>query len=258
VKTLEQVAKLREKNEDLLIQAIPNVRGFTAVASLEAKALKSITDTVATMQKDQLSPAFEMQMKTLNAVTKVLKGNFIAMGIAIGEQLAPAFMWIAGKLTIMIKWFNSLSDTTKKWIVYSIVGVGALIALFVTAAAIVAFFGTAFAAVAGAVATGAAAVFGFIVSWPFAIAAAVIAAGAAIWAFWDDIMGVVKGVGNWFGMGGSEELEANLKGSADLATSSTFEGNLAIQVPANVTAELTTKSTGVGLDLAANMEGASG
>jgi TP901 family phage tail tape measure protein len=258
VKTLEQVAKLREKNEDLLIQAIPNIRGFTAVASLEYEALKNITNTVATMQKDQLSPAFEMQMKTLNAATRLLKGNFVAMGISIGAVLAPAFVWIAGKLTTMIKWFNSLSATTKKWIVYTLVGVGALIAVFVAAAAIVAFFGTAFAVVGGAIASAAAAVFGAIVSWPFAIIAALVIAGGAIWAFWDDIKGVGRAIGSWFGMGDGETME--VKGSGELATSSKFEGNLAVGLEKGLTGDLTTKSSGdtKTLDLATNMEGATG
>jgi TP901 family phage tail tape measure protein len=236
VKTLEQIAKLREKNEDLLIQAIPNIRGFTAVASLEADSLKQIIETRKSMSTDLLSPAFEKQMKTLNVATSILKQNFVAMGITIGAALAPGFLWIAGVLRGMIDWFQGLSDTSKKWFSYLLVAVAVSAALFIAAAAAIAVFGAAF----GVVATAIGAIMGFIISWPFAIAAAIMAAGAAIWAYWDEIKGVAGTVMDWVGLGGDE-----IKGSAELNSNSRIDGELKIKTEKGTTAELKSKTTGV-------------
>jgi hypothetical protein len=249
-KTLEQINRLREKNEDLLIKAIPNIRGFTAVASLESDALQNINKTVKSMNKDQLSPAFDKQMKTFAKSTELLKGNIVALGIEIGGNLAPMFLFIAGAIRGLIDWFTSLSDTTKKWISFGLLFVAVLAPIIIGIAVmmtVLAGIGAAFGVI-----------FGFIFTVPVAIAAAIIAAGVAIFLWWDDIKKLGKAVAKFFGFG-SDDLSAEVVGSGEITQSSKATVEVNMNDPGGTIDNMKTTTSGntPQLDVGTNLKGPS-
>jgi len=251
-KTLQRIAEVAKDQPDIIAELIPNIRALTGVTSLGATELAIIQETIASMNQDQLSPAFEKQMATFSKSTALLKGNLVAMGITIGAQLAPMFIWLADKIRGLIDWFNGLSDTWKSVFSYALVVVAVLAGLFSAAAIAVTLFGAGAAIVAGAI--GAA--FAAIISVPGLIVAGIIAAGVAIWAFWDDIKGIAGKVMDFIGFG-DDPME--VKGSADINKTSKYSGVLTVNTPPGTTADLKSKTTGdpIGLRLGKNMETAS-
>lgn len=223
VTTLKQIAVLREKDEDLLIKAIPNIRGFTAVAALEANALANIEKTVGGMTLDQLTPAVDKQMETFNRTTAILWGNIKGLGITIGANLAPGFLFLAKVLQGAVKWFQGLSDKTKMFISWSLVAIAVLSTVVIAIGGLIGILGFGLAAV-GATVAG---FFGVLISIPALIVAAFIGAVAAIWIFWDDIKGLVNKVSNLIGFGDILTVE----GKSDINTTSKHE--IAVGITAN-------------------------
>jgi len=249
-KTLAQINKLREKNEDLLIKAIPNIQGFTAVAALEGDALENINKTVESMNENVLDPAFDKQMKTFSKSTELLRGNLVALGITIGDALAPTFLFIAAKIRGLIQWFQSLSDTTKKWISFGLLFVAVLAPLIIGLAVmmtVLAGIGAAFGVI-----------FGFIFTVPVAIAAAIIAAGIAIFAWWDDIKKLGKAVAKFFGFGG-DELSAEIGGDAQITQSSKATVEVNMNDPGGTIDNMKTTTSGntPNLEVGTNLKGPS-
>jgi hypothetical protein len=203
------------------------------------------------MKIDQLGPAFEKQMKTFNRSMSIFKQSIVAAGIAIGAQLAPAFAWMAQKISGLMVWFTGLSDGLKKFIAWGLLGVALLAGLFIAAAVAVAFFGAAFGVVAGAIFSMSALI---ALGW-IALVAVIIAAGVAIWAFWDDIKGIVGKVGSFLGFG--DELSADeIKGSAELNQNNKTEVEVGLKAPKNTIDYVKMRTTGdtTGLKTGMSME----
>ncbi len=264
--TLAQINKLREKNEDLLIQAIPNIRGFTAVASLEAGALQKIAETMELMQSNQLDPAFTKQMGTFNRAMSILKGNFAAVGIAIGSHLAPGMLALANKLMILTDWFNELSPGMQKFLSWGLVIVAVLAPVLIAIGGLILAWGAitaAAAAIGSAFGLVFAIVTGLIVAWH--------AFNAIILENWEIIKGWAAVVGDalasfrdFLGFDGEsvtntmDEIrnrQIELIGTTDLNTKSQHSMEVSFNDPGGIVKEIATRSTGSGLEVKNNMDG---
>jgi TP901 family phage tail tape measure protein len=243
--TLRRLAKLGDKSKDDLLKAIPAMEAYDAAAALNVDAVEEMAAAVHTMKLDQLTAAYEMQMKTFNRSTAIAKGNIVALGAEIGEQLAPAFMALGEFLGTITEYFRSLSDTQKKWIAWLLVTVAVLAAVFVAAAGIVAIFGTAFTVVAAAVAGVFTAIVGGITAFLLTTTGLVVLVlamiGLAIYTWWDEIKAFASSVGRFFGFG---EDPVDLTKTADTTNTTKVEAELKVEVPKEANASLKQKITG--------------
>lgn len=240
--TLVRLSEVSEKYPDLLSQAIPNIRAFTAVASLQGDAIKKVQETVDLINKDiaagtGLNKAAAAQLKTFNNEVSLTFGKVKVLAAAIGEALVPTMRVIGSIIGFVADQFNLLAAPFKK-----------VIAFMLLAAAVVApvlLVMGKLAVVATAVASGIGAAFAAI---PLAIVAAIAATllviGIAIAKF-DEIKDVFSSqaaaVKSFFGFGGAD---TNLNTTSSV--SSSFKGVLDVNFrdPANTIDSVKTKTTG--------------
>ncbi len=257
VKTLEQINALRKKDADLLVQAIPNIRGFLAIASLEEKQLKNLSGIMENMRTDQLGPALATAMATQNRQLSIARGNLTMMASEVGEQLKPAIISLVKGIRALHDWFVKLNPFWKKAI--------ALITVLVTVVApvvwvlsklfgilalgwpIIQAIGMAFGMFAATV--------GFI---PIAIGLAIAALGLLWWKF-DLVKEKAReawaGIKNFFGGGSDEDI--NISGKADITNTSKAQVDVNFNDPKGIVNNIKTKTTGSSLDLGVNLAGAS-
>jgi TP901 family phage tail tape measure protein len=223
--TLAKLADVAEKYPDLLNKAIPNIRGFTAVAALSADAIKNIGVTMNTIDRDiaqgtGMMAGYEMQMGTFAQETAMTWGSVKILASEIGQVLAPAMRKVGEGVRWLVVKFRGLGDTWKSvigWVTAFIASVstiaislGTFLGVIGKTSAAVAVFKAPFVALAapvGWLATGLAGlkaiaasvvfVFGM---WPAIIAgvvAAVMGLGYAIYKNWSALK-------KFFGFGGEE------------------------------------------------------
>lgn len=238
-KTLTALSKAMRENEDELASAIPNIRAFTAIATLQGDELSRIRDIMASMNQDQLSPAFAMQMETFNRASSILKGTLTVVAIQIGAELAPAFLFIASIIKKAANVFGSFSGTTKKFIAISIGVVAVMTPLLIALSTIVAFGGPVIAVMGGFVA----ALFGWPVAIGIATAAVVSFLSHAVWKNFDKIKDAFSTVKNFLGFG-EEGGNLDVSGAASITSKSTTDINVGITTPAGTTAEVKHETTG--------------
>lgn len=121
--------------------------------------------------------SYETMANTTATKTQLMKNNWDVLKVTLGDALIPVVNWLIEELTSLVKWFNDLSPTTKKWIAWIFAATSALTLLVgvVVALAGLWLMLTAAAALAG---VGLATV-GAIVA---VVVLVIIAIGVAIWA----------------------------------------------------------------------------
>jgi hypothetical protein len=249
VGTLEKLTVVSEKYPDKLAEAIPNIRGLTAASALQKEELARIREIVASMNTDQLSPAFAKQMETFSRSTSVLRGQLTATAIAIGAELAPVFLGFAKIVKKGLTIFNGFSSGTKKWIAIMIGIVAVLAPVIIGIGILVGLLAPAVALIGGITVT--------MVGWVAAIGAAiaaVVALGVAVFQNFDKIKGAFNKVKNFFGFGGDQE-SLDVTGAADIVNTSQAEVNVNLNAPKGVVDNVKTVTTGntSGLNLGVNM-----
>jgi len=141
--------------------------------------------------------AYQQMAKTPAMQAQLLANRWKILEKQIGNQLIPVLLWLVRALGAVVKWFEHLSPTTKKWIVWILAGLSAFMAL----AGIVMIVVGAFI-VFDATLTLLGLSLGVVVGIAAAVVAAIIAVGVAlyfiikyhntIWQFiqkiWDDIL----------------------------------------------------------------------
>lgn len=100
-KTLEKLTAAGQKYPDVLAQAIPNIRAFTATSALGKKELENVSNIVNLINSDiehgtGLNQAFVAQQSTFNKEMAKTWGELKVVGAEIGESLVPAIR-LAGK-----------------------------------------------------------------------------------------------------------------------------------------------------------------
>lgn len=95
-------------------QLITNIKAYAQVS----KQVNS--------DKDEFTKSFNALSQSPGVKWAILTNQLKALVIVIGEQAIPAFMKIGEPIVNLLKWFNSLSDATKKdigqWLVYGSIG----------------------------------------------------------------------------------------------------------------------------------------
>lgn len=104
---------------DLIAKAIPNVRAFTAVVSLNDNQLDAIGETVRKITEDTSGPdgmsrAFKDMSDTLDRRFKRAVGRSKIALSAVFEQFKPDIIIILDKITKLLDRFNSLSPALKR------------------------------------------------------------------------------------------------------------------------------------------------
>jgi TP901 family phage tail tape measure protein len=89
LKTILQVVKATEQNEDAITSLIPNVRAFKGIAGLTAESIAKIEKNILDLSDTELSSllvqnAFNEQMATAEKQAGATKGSYQRMLIAIG------------------------------------------------------------------------------------------------------------------------------------------------------------------------------
>ena len=240
--SLRLLAVAAEKWPNSLTDAIPDVRAYTAIASLNGEALKNLTKIQNSVNNavdsgTVVTKAASAQMETLSFQLGQTGGELKIMAAGIGEALAPAVKVLGVVIRGLTTAFSGVSKPVKTFLatLLVVVAVAAPILLFfgklgIVVGAITAAIGGAFAA------TGVAVV---------AVVAAIIAAvGLLIFKFdtvkekFNSGVGVVK---KFFGFG-DEEL--NVKGSGEVNQNARLDVNVGIAGPKGAIESVKSKTSG--------------
>lgn len=264
--TLAKLAVVGERFPDLLSQAIPNIRAFTAAASLGEKELANIDNTMNLINRDiadgtGLNKAYADQLKAFNQEMARTFGAVKILAAEIGGALAPAFRVLGTVLRIVAIGFSKMHPAVKT-VVATVLSIVAL------AAPVLLFFGK-FLVVVKAVGAGIAAAFGA-VSLPillilggisFAIVTVVKNWKALKREFSDPVQGL-KDFGsflktkaaNLVGLGGGDEVDVT--GNVSTKNQSNLDVNMNINAPKGVVGSVKSKTSGAmsGLKLGVNMQ----
>lgn len=91
---LGELSQLMQKYPDAMAEAIPNVRGLTAVTALAGDGFESYTDILEQVKNDigetsSLSSAYAKQQETTDMAIRRAKGTLTELTLSMREQLAP-------------------------------------------------------------------------------------------------------------------------------------------------------------------------
>ena len=240
--TLVKLSAVSEKYPELLSRAIPNIRAFTAVASLQGDSVAKIRETMALINKDiaegtGLNSAYTAQLKTFNKEMAITFGKVTVLAGAIGEALVPTFRAIGNIIGVVADQFSILAAPFKKFVAFMLLAAA-------VAAPILLIMGK-LAVVAGVVAS---AIAGAFVAVPLAVIAAIAAAALAIGlviAKFDVVkekfVSIKDAVKGFFGFGGGD---ANISTTSSVDTTSKHVVDMTLHDPAGVIDNVKTKTTG--------------
>lgn len=91
------------------------IRGAMIASKNGAEAFDEMGVAINKISADDVA---ETKMDTLKGAIEKMTGEAESAATAFGTQLIPAVQFVANKLESAVGWFNGLSDSTKKWIVY--------------------------------------------------------------------------------------------------------------------------------------------
>ena len=253
-KVLQKLNEASEKYPDLLTRAIPGIRGYTAVASLSAAALKNMDNIQKQMNLDIAANRVETeaaaaQMATFNFEMGRTFGAVKILGARIGESLAPAIKFVGKVVRGLIAEFDSWNFAVKRV-------VAVILAIVAVAAPVLLIMGK-LGAVVGGIAT---LISGSFVAVGLAVAAIIagiiLAVGLLIFKFdlvkekFLEAVGAVKG---FFGFGDADVPD--MTGTANLNQSTQTQIDLNLNAPKGIIESVKSKTVGDkgGLNLGINM-----
>lgn len=131
IDVLEKIAKVAEKDKDLLAKMITETRALTAVSALGVPQLKSVRNIVSSINIDikkgtGLNEAYAEQMKTFNRRFAIAKQSIFLMGRSFGVFLLPILGKVLIKFSKLTDAITNLSPQVKK----TILVIGSLVAAF--------------------------------------------------------------------------------------------------------------------------------
>lgn len=116
---LGELSTLMQKYPDEMAEAIPNVRGLTAITALAGDGFQEYTEILQQVQTDtgtasSLAKAYEMQQATTDAAIRRAKGDLTAMTLELKDVLAPALRSVMGVVSsfshLLLKFTTFLKD----------------------------------------------------------------------------------------------------------------------------------------------------
>lgn len=184
VEAFRRISDALGGNDAEMIKLFGSVEAYNAVLGLTGGQNAAFTQTLKDMRDgaNAVNDAFDKQNKELAAVQQRWTNVMESLAVSLGTILAPTVEKIAGALSDLAEWFDTLSDETKEWVVT----IGTVVAAVGTATAAMGIFATAIGGllpVIAAVRTAIAAVF-TLGAGPIA---GVIAAAALVWAAWEPL-----------------------------------------------------------------------
>lgn len=157
VVAFERIVRATRGNDAQMIKLLGSVEAYNAVIGLAGKQNEAYQSTLKTMRDgtNAVSEAFDKQDSTVSSTTQRLTNNIQALGIAMGNALAPAIKSISDFVEDLTTTFKSLSPEMQEIIAKT----GVFVAVVGPAVIAIGFFGNAlasllpvFAAVGGLVA----------------------------------------------------------------------------------------------------------
>lgn len=116
----ERAAALQElfKSSGGTIQA----RRFYDAVLKNKQSVQDFVRLVQSMRKSEgeAEKAYGMMAETTAVRTQIMKNRFSVLKTELGEALLPAFTRVVNGLIDFLDWFNKLSDSSKKWLAYSV------------------------------------------------------------------------------------------------------------------------------------------
>jgi TP901 family phage tail tape measure protein len=111
VGAFQKIVATLQGNDANLIKLLGSVEAYNAVIGLTGKQNQNFTGTLDQMRvgAGALSEAFELQNQTIFAATQRLTNNIQALGIAMGNALAPAIKSVSDFVESITSGFKSLS-----------------------------------------------------------------------------------------------------------------------------------------------------
>lgn len=246
--TLSKLAVVSERYPDLLSQAIPNIRAFTAAASLQEAELANIQAIVRQVNVDMkegtgLTAAYNLQMGTFNENMAQALGEVKLLASTIGEGLAPVVKVLGVVIGAVARGIRALGPVASK-IIGFFLGVTAI------AAPVLIFlgkFGVVLAAIGTAIAGVLAspiALIGILVAAFLAVVSMVLVKFDAIKEGFSSLKDKALGL---IGFGDAAEV----KGTGELTSRAKAEVDLNIAAPRGVVESVKARTSGDrgGLDL---------
>lgn len=116
--TLSKLAEISEKYPDALVAAIPDIRAFTAAASLGREELANVDVIVRRINQDiaegtGLNDAFTKQQRTFNQEMSRTFGAVKVLAAMIGEALAPVVKLVGAGIRGLIAVFEAMNPVVR-------------------------------------------------------------------------------------------------------------------------------------------------
>jgi len=118
-KVLLEVVEASKKYPDMIARAIPNIRGFTGLMSLNAERVALVSKSMEAMNTNfeegtGLQTSFNRISKSTSQNLKRIKGDMTDVASVLGEDLAPYVSMLSSALSGLSNWFRELSPATRR------------------------------------------------------------------------------------------------------------------------------------------------
>jgi TP901 family phage tail tape measure protein len=165
-----------------------NVRALKGVLSLASGGAVEFEEALASLQEvgGRTDEAFAAQTQSMDAQIKMLKNDFMALGIALVQELIPYIKEFMGYLGQLVVWFQALDPEQQKWVlglIAAAAAIGPILMLLGNFITVIGGVVSAISAVAGFLGISALALTG----WGLVIAAVLAAVGYLVYTHWDEI-----------------------------------------------------------------------
>ena len=118
-KVLLEVVEASKKYPDMIARAIPNIRGFTGLMSLNAERVALVSKSMEAMNTNfeegtGLQTSFNRISKSTSQNLKRIKGDMTDVASVLGEDLSPYVSMLSSALSGLSNWFRELSPATRR------------------------------------------------------------------------------------------------------------------------------------------------
>ena len=118
-KVLLEVVEASKKYPDMIARAIPNIRGFTGLMSLNAERVALVSKSMEAMNTNfeegtGLQASFNRISKSTSQNLKRIKGDMTDVASVLGEDLSPYVSMLSSALSGLSNWFRELSPATRR------------------------------------------------------------------------------------------------------------------------------------------------
>lgn len=135
VGTMEKIKTAADGDSEALARAWGSTEALGAATSLTGKTSDAFASTLEDMENgaNAMGEAFDKQSETTGNKLKMVKNQFTALGISIGDQLAPHLEELGNRISRIIEWFDGLSPKQQKMMLQAagiVAALGPLLIIF--------------------------------------------------------------------------------------------------------------------------------